>query len=63
MSVPSSELGHPHHLSRKRVCPSPRNQGGGESTHSPEGEEVGESQFGRLEKKLSTPSTLYRKLN
>jgi hypothetical protein len=35
---------------------SPRNQKGG--THSPAGEGVGESQFGRLEKKPSILSTL-----
>jgi hypothetical protein len=46
--VPSSELG----LSRQRVCPSPRNQKGG-GAHSPAGEGLGESQFRRLEKRLS----------
>ncbi len=43
------DLSHP--LSRKRVPPPP-NQGGG--AHSPAGEGMGESQFGRLEKQLST---------
>ncbi len=47
----------PHPLSHKWVCPSPRNQTGG-GAHSPAGEGVGESQFLRLEKKLSTLSTL-----
>ncbi len=31
--VPSSELGLSHPLSRQRVCPSPRNQGGGPGGH------------------------------
>jgi hypothetical protein len=57
--VPSSELGLSHPLSRQRVCPSPRNQrGGGGGAHSPAGEGLGESQFRRLEKKLSTLPTL-----
>jgi hypothetical protein len=43
------ELGLSHPLSRQRVCPSPRNQKGGAA-----GEGLGESQFRRLEKKLST---------
>jgi hypothetical protein len=51
------ELGLSHPLSRQRVCPSPRNQGGG-GAHSPAGEGLGESQFRRLEKKLSTLPTL-----
>jgi hypothetical protein len=56
--VPSSELGLSHPLSRQRVCPSPRNQRGG-GAHSLAGEGLGESQFLRLEKKLSTlPYTL-----
>jgi hypothetical protein len=54
--VPALGLGLSHPLSRQRVCPSPRNQivvgtlacGWG----------VGESQFQRLEKKLSTLPTL-----
>jgi hypothetical protein len=53
--VPSLELGLSHPLSRQRVCPSPRNRGGG---HSPAGEGLGESKFRRLEKKLSTLPTL-----
>ncbi len=54
VSVPSSELG-PHSLSRKRVCSPPSQpEPKGEWTHSPVGEGVGESQFGRLEKKPST---------
>jgi hypothetical protein len=44
--------------SPKRVCPSPRNQRGG-GAHSPAGEGLGESQFRRLEKKLSTLHTLW----
>jgi hypothetical protein len=57
VSVPSSELGLP--LSRKRVRPPPpRNQRGW--AHLFSGEVMGRgSQFGRLEKKLSTLSTLY----
>jgi hypothetical protein len=49
----------PHPLSRKRVCcaPPPGTKRGGVA-HSPAGEGVGESQFQRLEKKLSTLSTL-----
>ncbi len=41
MSVPSSELGPTHPISRKRVCtpPPPQTKGGG--THSPAGEGVG----------------------
>ncbi len=42
-------------------CPPPLPQpkeGGGGGTHSPAGEGVGESQFGRLEKKPSTLSVL-----
>ncbi len=56
MSVPSSKLGPPPPLSRKRVCPSPGTKRGG--AHSPAGEGVGEFQFQRQEKKLSTLSTL-----
>ncbi len=45
----------PTPLSRQQVCPSPRNQrGGGHTAHLPAGEGLGESQFRRLEKKLST---------
>ncbi len=54
---PSSELGLSQPLSRQRVCPSPQNRGGG--AHSPEGEGLGESQFRRLEKNLSTLPTLW----
>ena len=54
--VPSSELGLSQPLSRQRVCPSPQNRGG--RAHSPAGEGLGESQFRRLEKNLSTLSTL-----
>jgi hypothetical protein len=60
VSVPSSESGPPHPLSRKRVCsptPSPVTNGGGD-THSPAGEGAGGSQFGLLEKMPSTLSTL-----
>ncbi len=46
-----------HPLSRQRVCPSPRNQGVG-GAHSRAGEGLRESQFQRLEKKLSTLPTL-----
>jgi hypothetical protein len=53
--VPSSELGSPSPLSRQRVSPYPRNQR--EGAHSPAGEGLGESQFRRLEKKLSTLPT------
>ncbi len=55
LSVPSSELG-PHPLFRKRVCPPPETKG--EGAYSPAGAGVGESHFGRLEKKPSTLSTL-----
>jgi hypothetical protein len=55
--APSSELGLSQTLSRQRVCPSPRKQRGG-GAHSPAGEGLGESQFRRLEKKLSTLPTL-----
>jgi hypothetical protein len=44
----SSELGLPHPISRKRVCPLPPNQRVG--AHTPAGEGVGESHFRRLEK-------------
>ncbi len=47
----------PTPLSRQRVCPSPRTKGGG-GAHSPAGEGVGEFQFRRLKKKLSTLPTL-----
>jgi hypothetical protein len=55
--VPSSELGLSQPLSRQRVCPSPHNRGVG--AHSPGGEGLGESQYRRLEKKLSTLPTLW----
>ncbi len=54
--VLSSELELSQPLSRQRVCPSPRRGGG---AHTPVGEGLGESQFRRLEKKLSTLSTLW----
>jgi hypothetical protein len=58
-SVPSSELRLFHHLCRQRMLPSLRNQRrGGGVTHSPAGEGLEESQFRRLEKKLSTLLTL-----
>jgi hypothetical protein len=41
-----------------RLCPSPQNRGGGGEAHSPACEGLGESQFQRLEKKLSTRATL-----
>jgi hypothetical protein len=47
VSVLLSELGPPHSLSRKRVCPSPGTKG------------EGKSQFRRLEKKPSTLSALW----
>ncbi len=49
--------GPPHPLSHKRVWTSPGNQRGG--TPSPAGEGLGVSQFGRMEKKPSTLSTLW----
>ncbi len=48
----SSELGPPQPLSRQRLFPSPQNRGVG--AHSPACEGLGESQFRRLEKKIST---------
>jgi hypothetical protein len=58
--VPSSELGLPQHLSRRRMCPSPPEPGGGGGeAHSHTCEGLGESQFRRLEKKLSTLPTLW----
>jgi hypothetical protein len=57
----SSELGNwdspLQPLSRQRVCLSPRYLRGG-GAHSPAGEGLGESQFRRLENKLSTLPTL-----
>jgi hypothetical protein len=47
-------------LSRQRVCPSPQSWWGlGGLAHSPPGEGLGESQFRRLEKKLSILPTLW----
>jgi hypothetical protein len=56
--VPSSQLRISHLPTRQRVCPSPRNQRGGGGLHLPAGEGLGESQFRRLEKMLSTLPTL-----
>ncbi len=50
-------MGLPHPLSRKRVWP-PEPKGGG-GAHSPAGKRVGESQYRRLEEKLSTLPTLW----
>jgi hypothetical protein len=58
VSVPSSELGPPHPLSRSECVSHPEPKEG--RTHWPAGEGVGESQFGRLEKKPSTLSTAFR---
>jgi len=52
---PRKKLGLPQPLSRKRVCPPLRRWG----AHSPAAKRVGESQFRRLENKLSTLPTLY----
>ncbi len=49
--VPSSKLGLSQPFSRQRVCPSPRNQRGGDSLACGWGLE--ESQFRRLEKSLA----------
>ncbi len=49
--VPSSELGLSHPLSRQRVCPYPRNQGGG--AHSPAGEGLGASNYNDWSKSLA----------
>jgi hypothetical protein len=54
--VPSSALGPLHPLSRHRVIPPPRNQTGGHTLACGRG--GGGSQFGRLEKKPGTLSTL-----
>ncbi len=56
--VPLSELGLLQPLSRKRVCPPPPDQRVGGGAHSPAAKGVGEVQFRRLEKKLSTLPTL-----
>ncbi len=54
------ELGLPHPLSHKLVCPPPGTKGGPPRgrAHSPASERAGESQFRRLGKKLSTLSIL-----
>ncbi len=54
MSVPSSEVGPPSLSPASECVPPPRTKGG---AHLPAGE-GGVSQFGRLEKKPSTLSTL-----
>ncbi len=54
--VPSSELGLSPPLLSPAIVPLPPNQRWG--AHSPAGQGVGESQFRRLEKKLSTLPTL-----
>ncbi len=51
----------PHPRARKRVCPPTEPKGGG--THSPVGEGVGGSQFGRVEKKPSTLVYLLYKIS
>ncbi len=53
----SSELELPQPLSRKRVCPPPGPKGGG--GHTPAAKGVGEFQFRRLERKLSTLCLYY----
>ncbi len=58
MSVPSSELGLPQPLCRKRVCPVPNQMGEG---HTRLRVRVWESKCGRLEKKPSTLSALWYK--
>jgi hypothetical protein len=55
--VPSSELELSQPLSLASKCAPPPRTGGG--AHSPAGEGLGESQFRRLEKKLSTLPTLW----
>jgi hypothetical protein len=55
VSVPSPKLGPS--LPQASVYPSPEPKEG--RMHSPAGERVGESQFGRLEQKSSTLSTLW----
>ncbi len=61
--VPSSELGqsHPNPSLASDCAPPPRTGGGG--AHSPAGEGLGESQFRRLEKKLSILPTLWMDFN
>ncbi len=54
---PRQNIGVSQPLSRQRVCPCSQNRGGG--AHSPAGEGLGDSQFRRLEKKLSTLPTLW----
>jgi hypothetical protein len=48
-ACPLVGIGTPHTLSHKRVCPPSLSQKKGEDIYLPAGEEVGESQFGRLE--------------
>ncbi len=61
--VPSSELGLYHPSLASGCAPPPGTKGGGEGAHSPAGEGLGESQFRRLERKLSTLPTLWRKVD
>jgi hypothetical protein len=55
----SKKLPQITYITRIPQCPTPP-EPKGEGTHSPAGEVVGGSQFGRLEKKLSTLSTLWK---
>jgi hypothetical protein len=57
--VPSLELGLSHPFSRQRVCSSPPPVRKGGEAYSPAGEGLWQSQFRRLEKKLSTLPTLW----
>jgi hypothetical protein len=52
------DLGPPNPSTASECAPPPLTKVGGWGTHSPAGEGVGKSQFGRLEKKPSTLSTL-----
>jgi hypothetical protein len=56
VSVLSSELGPPTHSPASKGVPPPGTKGVGQ--HSPAGEGVGRTQFGRLERKSGTLSTL-----
>jgi hypothetical protein len=56
-------IGTPHPLSRKRCASPPPQPRGGGGLHSPARERTGESQFGRLERKLSTLSTLCQQVS